>query len=80
MSNRLVRSARRKLYIKRSRRGMQPGESQTHGKDKGFSCKASPSDRIFAKRSRSFKMPNYDSWTKQGGKNPGEITPKEAAK
>lgn len=40
----------------------------TPGKIKGERCKASPMDRIFAKRNRSYKYPGYDSWSKRGSK------------
>jgi hypothetical protein len=36
--------------------------SQTAGKDKGENCTASPMKKYFAKRSRSYKHPDYEDW------------------
>ena len=36
--------------------------SQTSGRTKGENCHASTLDRHFAKRSRSYKHPDYSEW------------------
>lgn len=55
-------------YAKRSHRGMKPHESSTPGKTKGDNCKASPMDRTFARKSRAYRMREYDNWGKDGTK------------
>lgn len=43
--------------------------SQTAGRTKGLNCQASSMERIFAGRSRSYKMRGYSDWLrKTGGK------------
>lgn len=39
--------------------------SRTPGKLKGESCQASPLDRTYAKRSRSYKMRGYLTWCRK---------------
>lgn len=42
--------------------------SHTPGKLKGENCKASPMDRFYAKRSRSYKSKGYATWCRKSEK------------
>lgn len=48
--------------------------SQTPGRTKGANCQATPTQKSFAKRNRSYKWDGYSAWclqkngTKKGGK------------
>ena len=41
--------------------------SSTPGRSKGLNCQATPDERFFAKKSRSYKYPGYEEWCKKYG-------------
>lgn len=50
---------------RRKKNEKQTRQSHTPGKTKGLNCQAGVSDRYFAKRSRAYKAPGFDTWCQE---------------